>query len=276
VEGFNKVLVDFFSPYFLLPVTVPAGQSVGDVYEYRTWVLTERASTCFPALPASRTGASSLPALTRVAAQHAGLALGAGPLLDLDVRLGAESTVEIRFLDVTFAEVARGELRRALDPACEHLRPVVEERQELSPSRAPVIIGRVLSGRKQVFIGLQDQARLSAQADALRAALAASGGGIGAAVAPMPLEVRVAAEGEFGRRQGLVVETQQAVPIAFQPAFITESYAQVPQARATRSEGGDTMGPPLPPAAWQGFEPDANIAQRGLFDMLARDFSSQP
>jgi hypothetical protein len=276
VQQFNQNLLAFFRPYFMLPVTIPAGQSVGDVYEYGTWVLAERAAFCFPGLPEPRTGSTSLPALTRIATQHLGFALGLDKLLDLGASVDADRAVELRFRDLRYAEVAQGDLRRNLAERCNHLRPVVEEQPDrIDPARRPpIIIGRLISGRKQVFIGLRDTQNLLARADALRAILATAGGGmVAAAAGKLPVEVRVALEGEFGLRQGLVIETTEAMPIAFQPAFIIDYYAARQADMAFRGEGGATRPGTAPrDVPWMAFEPRANALQREIFDSLSSDY----
>lgn len=268
VQRFNRVLLEFFRPHFMLPIAIPAGQAVGDVYEFGTWVLAERARTCFPGLVEPRTGSTSLPAVTRVAASHVGFALGLDRLLDLQGAVGTERAVEMRFRDVRYSEVAKGDLRRTLSTACEQLRPVVEEqRDRIEPGRPPpVVIGRLISGRKQVFVGLRDTGEVAARADALKAALTAAGGG--AVAAALPVEVRAAVEGEFGSRRGLVVETVDAVPIAFQPAFIIDVYAALKTDRALQS-GTGAGGPAAPPAAaWTAFDPGTSADHREIFDSL--------
>jgi hypothetical protein len=274
IRAYNAMMASFFRPNALVPVAVPAGQSVGDVYEYDTWVLAERVGTCFPSLQELRTGPSVLPAITRLASRHVGLALGAAGLVDLDGSVNSENTVEVRFLDVLYAETSKGELRRSLDPACENLRPVVEEKPDLAAlsERRPVIIGRLLTGRKQIFIGVRDSTDMTAKVNALRAVLAATGAG--AAAAAIPIEVSVAAQGRFGNRQGLVVETTQRMPIAFQPAFLTDIFLRPPpgvvQGNDTRPESRSGPEP-----SWAAFDPANNAEQREIFDRLVRNYTAR-
>lgn len=255
---YRSEVIGYFKAHALLPVLVPAGQQIGDVYDPEYWVLEERAGRCFPSLTRPAAEPSALPAFSLSTAADVGFALGLGRLLNLSASVDAGQKATVTFSDVRVATASKGELRRALSEECAHLRPIVDE-TAVPPAQIAVkaVIGAIVYAKPLVFLDAETAAAAQAQTASLRNLIAAAFPA--AALAVRGLDANASAGLGFGQRHGVLVETQSAIPVAFAPAFLPK-----PIFDQTRG-GSDAVV--LQGYRWQAFDA-GSPEQKRLFERI--------
>ena len=257
-DHFKAALLGYFKSYYLLPIIIPAGQDTGDVYDPEWWLLKDRRTTCFPRLAQPKYEKTDLPGVVNVSAEEAGLALGLGRMLKLDLSASAIHTTQIRFRELSVRQVSQGELKRNLSAACSYLRPIVDElRQEVGVAKPYAIIGRVVRGKRDVFLGVSEKVDLNGAVNSIDKLL--EGIGFKSRVKVRGLTASESAALGFERRQGIILQGDEVLPIAFTPAFIPDAILSSTQ---TRGEGDAAE------VQWRAFEPERDPAQAARFKKL--------
>jgi hypothetical protein len=251
--GYRKELLGHLRPYFLLPIMVPSGQTIGDVYSSDFWSLEERAKSCFPTLAASAPEPTTLPVLRPGTTASAGFALG---LADVE-SLGFAGRAVVVFTDVQAMTTSKGELRRALSSDCAYLAPILEERTVGKETPVKIIVGRIVYARKAVFFGMET-ANAPADAAVLAQRLTALAG---ARLAPVRvLDAQASAGFDPRARAGVLAELKTPEPVAFAPAFLPKVVMD--------GFGFNEAGDPIPAIAWKPFDPGTEADDRQWFEAL--------
>ncbi len=257
LDRYKSDVLAYFKHVGLLPIIVPEGQRVGDIYNPSdNWVLKDRASRCFPKLDLAAAEPSVLPDVILNSVDEAGTALGLAKLLNLSASTDRQQRVVVAYSDVTFTRASQGELRDALDAKCEYLRPIVDE-TVVPPADVDVkvIIGKVFYARPIVFFATEDAAAAKAQLDSLSKVLPTA-----AALALRGLDADASVSLGFGQRHGVLVESKVAVPVAFAPAFLVKPVFD-------RTLGASSDASVLKGYRWQQFDTSSE-EQRMLFEHI--------
>jgi hypothetical protein len=255
VTGYRKEMLGYFRPYFLLPITVPAGQTVGDVYSSDFWSLEERAKSCFPTLPAGAPEATTLPTLRPIAASTAGLALG---LPDV-ASFGFAGRTAVQLANATVITTSKGDLRRSLSKDCDYLGPILEERTVSRGTPIKIILGRVVYAKKAGFFGIDASANPAGDAAALAQRLTSIGAASIASV--RVLDAQASARFDPNARAGVYVETKAPEPVAFAPAFLPKLVMDGFSWQEPNETAPDKF-------TWQSFDPAAKADDKQLFEAL--------
>ena len=255
LAGYRKEMLSHLRPYFLLPIILPSGQTIGDVYSSDFWTLEERAKSCFPTLAASSAEPTSLPVLRPGAASSAGFALG---LADI-ASLGFNGRAVILFTNAHVTTTSKGELRRALSDDCAYLAPIIEERTVGKGAPIKIILGRIVYAEKAVFLGVDTSANPEGDAAALAQRLTALAGHLLETV--RVLDAGASATFDARARAGVFAKMKAPVPVAFAPAFLPKVVMD--------GFGFNEAGEPIPgQLAWRPFDPEAKADDRQLFEAL--------
>ena len=236
---------------------------MGDVYDPKYWILKSRSSECFPGLSDGTFSKTELAGLIDLESGDLGFALGLGKVVDAKAAAQAKGTLQLQFRDLEIAQVSQAELARQLSSQCDFLKPIVEEREaDLSLRKPYVVIGRIVRGKRDIFVGLQDNADASVAARDVATAL--GGFTSGSAAKVLAADPSLSASLGFGARKGVIVQDGNVVPIAFTPAFL-------PQVIFDQTKG-PTTGEAKPVALkWDAFNAsDPGQIQR--FQNLVGDF----
>jgi hypothetical protein len=255
---YQRVLISYFRAFNLLPIFVPEGQDVGDVYDRGDWTFQDRGDKCFPQLPKMPMLPSALPGMLETNRLDAVAALGILDEFGGSVSGALADTASIQFRDVQVRKVAAGDLRDHLSDRCAYLSSLVHD-VPVTPGemlRAPVVIGRVVYGRATVFVGITNQANASfkADVDAVVKRVAHVQGSV--------ISADIAAELGFVSKNGIFLESTESVPIAFAPAFLAKELST-----SVRGPDGEETKHVLG-YEWQPFSPEDNALQSEEFQRL--------
>lgn len=256
LAGYRKEMLVYFRSHYLLPIVIPEGQSVGDVYSSDFWTLEERANNCFPALPPGRSEATDLPILQPSAASSAGFAVGVTDV----AKSGFAGKAVVLFTNVSVTTTSKGDLRRSLSKDCAYLTPILEEQVVGKGVPVKIVLGRVVYAKKAAFFGF-DGAGAEQQAKALAQRLSSVASDRLGSV--RVLDAGASAVFDPGAKAGVLAETRAALPIAFAPAFLPKTVVDgFGFNEGTRGAGGP------PQFKWDQFDPAAKTDDRRLFEAL--------
>jgi hypothetical protein len=196
---------------------------VGDVWDVTMTHLIERENTCFPGLE-TRISDASIMAVNLKDTASAGLAFRVKRFFNLAGSGTQNASVTMFFEDVSDEIASEGDLRHAFKSnACADATSILDGKQ-LSPSDpANVIIGRILRGKRRVFITYEHAASADAMAEQLTAA-------------SLSLPVSIQAEVSMTSGQTISLIDKASVPLAFSPAFVPVRSSGVPQGPGENSD----------------------------------------
>jgi hypothetical protein len=217
LRAYKSIVARYFHELDLLPILISANQRVGDVYDVANkWAFLSSGAECFPGLGEIPESKSNLPEAIEIKRTQVGAAVGLAKLLLLKGSLDHSTSVKLKFTDATVQRVSQMALRRALCPDCAHLRPIVEQMEKSDKSGVlPIVVGTVLSARREVFVG---------SASGRRAEMSAN---LSQIVTGLPLEVlnldpSASAAMGYGDSWGCLLRSKARIPVALGPAFFPQ------------------------------------------------------
>ena len=225
-EEMVEALRLYFTTAGLLPVIVPSDYQPGAVYDLRTMLLVDRADTCFKSLPVTHREVA-LPAGAAQTGWFGRLAARAAEVVGLSVGASGSGSYSVRLTDAVVTEVAIGDLRTALQPACDRLRPLLNGAPTSGAIEAP--LARILSARMSIFVAGATEATAQASASDLGKLASMSVG------KPVKLDAEAAIQAGWKRVDGWVLQSTKVLPVAYQPALLprrnlgaTETFSLLP------------------------------------------------
>ena len=126
-------------------------------------------SKCFPGLMAGEPVPSALPSVVQTTAEEASLILRISEYIHGSASGLLENTASIRFVDVAVKTASAGDLRDHLSSQkCSYLSQAVNSRfvYPETSTPLPVVVGRIVTGRAEMFVGLTEQGSAQAGIDA--------------------------------------------------------------------------------------------------------------
>lgn len=257
---YRSVLVAYFKAFNLLPIVFPAGQKPGDVFDMRQkGVLKSTAEECFPGLVQPAPVSSALAYTFQLDSSKAGFALGLQALGSVDFSSDFEQAATVSFTDVKVVTVSQQSLSAAVSKSCKEVAAVVAQAEVPFQASAPAppllaVIGTLVTAKRQIFIGAKQNLDVKASVDKLSTVLATTG--IGATLKVTGLDPSLSVALGFGGKRGVLVQSDQELPVAFMPAFI-------PEVLFSTVQGGSE--PPKPRSlAWRSFDPAATDSTKIL------------
>lgn len=243
-------LIDYFNDLRLVPIIVPRGQEIGDVFDASTLQFVFAARDCFPGIkPTIRP--STLPSFESASLEAGFLAVGVPAVANASVTEGIERSTQIGFTDLQVATISEADLKKAFNAAaCPELDAAVNTRATTWFGRQLVIIGELYLGHRSLQLDLRQNVDVKAKIKDL-ATLFATGG--------IPVDISTSLRAD-GRSRVLIRETK-VVPLAVRPAFIAR-----PLALQSLGDGGTK---PLQTVRWEAFDPDLP-SQKELLSTLSK------
>lgn len=202
-------LVNYFGDLRLIPVIVPRGQAVGDVYDLTTLQLVHDHSECFPTAQ-PKTLQTELPPFQSLSKETAFLSFGVSMLGDARASADIERATQIGFTDLSVSTITEAGLKQSFNKtACPELEAAISERTSSFFQRKLVVVGEVYVGHRALQLELSTNADVKAKVRDLAAFFSAGG-----------VSVQVLAGAGAGGRGQIIVKSNQASPIAIRPAFV--------------------------------------------------------
>jgi len=261
---YRRVLLTYFKAFNLLPIVLPAGQKPGDVFDMKqVGVLKSRSEECFPTLVQPASVPSALAYTFQLDSAKAGLALGLQNIGSVNLSSDFEQTVTVSYTDVRVTAVSQQALSAALSDSCRDVAAVVRESDlPLQQSNQPAllaIVGTLVTAKREIFIGTKQSFDVKTSVDKLSSVFLASG--IGSTLKVIGLDPSMSVALGFGAKRGVLVQSDQELPVAFMPAFI-------PKVLFSSIQGA----PPdqaIPRALqWQKFDPSTAESTRLLGSLI--------
>lgn len=214
-NAYETSLTEYFRRMNLLPLFVSANQKVGDVYDLANrWSFVSASSDCFPELPEPEETPSSLPESIEIKTSEAESVFGLSSLISLIGSKKSSATVKLKFTDVAIHRASQMALRNSLCPQCDFLKPILSQEMKPYTEGDPlyVIIGSVMTARRELFVGDISDAELRADAD------------VNSLAETLPLQVinlepKASAALGYGSMSGSLLKSDVRLPVAIGPAF---------------------------------------------------------
>lgn len=209
LDAQRAALFTYFKSFGMLPILIPEGQMVGDVYDLQSGSLKDQASRCFPGLEIGEFEATTLPTVLQTDKASAAALFNLPAFASGSGSARYENVVSIRYIDARVKKVSLSSLRSALSSECAYLRPLMNGTL-VDPDgleELPLIISRVIYGKPEFFIGLKDGMDFEGEAS----------------LADFSLEqADTTAQVTFKRQgdRGLILSSNDVLPVAFTPAFL--------------------------------------------------------
>ena len=119
-----------------MPIIVPHGQQVGDLFRSDNWLFVARAEDCFPGLSANlRHSSGALPTLSGHGTRGLSAALGVSSIGEASLGSIGEHDWELSFANVQIASASVLQLRawlRTPEPECAWIKPALEALTEVA------------------------------------------------------------------------------------------------------------------------------------------------
>jgi len=257
-DKFRNSLVAYFQPLYLVPVLLPRGQKVGDVYDTQDFRLLSSSSECFPNLKPSGPIPGDLPAVSLDIDTSVAIAVGVPSLASADASLGTSRQVHITYSDVRVSTASIGEISHAYSAAkCPSLSALVHNTYvAAAPDSPPLVLGEVYSAKKTITFALKRSAGGGATFD------------LSKFLSRIGMSASVTAKGKADAGDSITVVSNQVLPIAIRPAFVARHFV------------GSYMGPDakpvqLPGITWEPFS-KTNPSHQEAFTTLISAYCTSP
>jgi hypothetical protein len=260
---YRRVLLAYFKAFNLLPIILPADQKPGDVFDMRQkGVLKARANECFPGLTQPAAVRSALAYTFDLDSTKSGLALGLPEIGSINLGGDFDRTVTVSYTDVKVSTVSQEALSASVSESCKDVVAIVKQSETPIDSATPppllAIVGTVVTAKREVFIGTDKSLNLTASVDKLSQLLEATG--IGASLRILGLDPSMSVALGFGGKKGVLIQSDQELPVAFMPAFI-------PEVIFSNLQGAE--GHPSPQSLrWQSFDPNSKQSTKLLGSLI--------
>ena len=217
MQSYAAALVQYFNSLKsgLEPFVAAEGQQIADVIDHQTRAVLKRRTACFPNL--------ALPALVRYELpRYAGMSdTGASFLFDVKKFFGLAGnvklvdSVQIVFTEATIEDVTLDELRLALSPECEFLKPLILEGQAVSLfGRKATLVRSIVRAKVTIVMSFGSERDASARIEDLGKLLP------GGASSVMPVDATIEAKLGEKTQKRVMLQAEGPVPVAFRPTHI--------------------------------------------------------
>jgi hypothetical protein len=249
----------FFAELGYLPIIVPADEKVGDTYRFDGWRLVDRAENCFPGLADVASVETSVPLFVKTGKAQASILARISSLFSFGASAEMTDEITIHYRDVRKAQVTDNELRSAISTECPHIRNILECRFDACTDwrQEPLVLGTVLYARQSVFVGTNESAEAHIDID-----LENLQSGLPSGTRTRTLDATAAATAGFGTTSGVLLQNDELVPVAFQPAFLPLAVFQ-----DHRGPGGSTEKVLIGVERWVTYDAD-NPVHRDIMQKL--------
>jgi hypothetical protein len=213
-EFYNTMQKDFEKQH-LIPIVIPRGETVGNVYNIRNLQFVADSKTCFPRLVLPTTQESDLPTLTTSNDINGALAAGLTNVATAQAQLGKADGVTMEFTDVTVLSAPALTLVSAFDPnSCKFLQAEVEATRNGTPysgDASYLVVGEVMYAKRNLSFTYKDSGKASVELSNWQKFLALTG-------------LTASASINADAQSTVVVVTKNPLPVAIRPAFVPDSF----------------------------------------------------
>lgn len=252
-DQYRKALINYFQPFYLVPVLLPRGQKVGDVYDTQDFRLLSSATDCFPGLKPNGPVPSDLPAISLDIATSVAVAVGAPSIASADADLGISRQIHITFDGVQVSTATITAISHAYSHAkCPFLAPLVgfdKPYVATAPGSPPLVLAEVYSARRTVTFVLERKAAANASFDLAKF------------LSKLKLSTSVTAKASADAGDRITVVSEEVLPIAVRPAFVARHFL-------SGYMGPDSKPARLPGVTWEPFNTTDPNHQQAFTDIM--------
>lgn len=218
MEDYYALLQTYFKGSHWIPIIIPRGEQIGNVYNIRNLQFVADGKTCFPKLKMPALSASTIPNATKGKKINAALALGAKDVAVAEAQLGTSDEMSLQFTDPHILAVSAVTLANAFDSKkCRFLRSQVEATlsgQSLTGETANLVLGEILFAKRSLVLSYADGAKAKAELSNWQRFIKLVG-----------LTASASVDTQSGR--SISVITSELLPVAIRPAFIPDKFPDV-------------------------------------------------
>jgi hypothetical protein len=158
VEDYYALLQAYFKGSHWIPIVVPRGEQIGNVYNIRNLQFVADGKTCFPKLKAPALLVSTIPNAAQGKKINGALALGVKDVAAAEAQLGASDEMSLQFADPHVLAVSAVTLANAFESRkCRFLKSQVEATlsgQSLTGETANLVLGEILFAKQKQSIAV--------------------------------------------------------------------------------------------------------------------------
>lgn len=146
-----------------IPILIPRGEKVGNVYDVHTLQFLADNKTCFPKLSPPAPQESAVPSLTISSNVNGALAAGLTNVATAEAQLGSADSVVMEYEDVTVVSMPALTLAGLFDPKrCKFLEAQVDATRNGKPysgQASYLVLGEVMSARRNIKLNYRDSGK---------------------------------------------------------------------------------------------------------------------
>ncbi|MCP3460718.1 hypothetical protein [Bradyrhizobium sp. CCGUVB23] len=218
VEDYYALLQEYFKGSHWIPIIIPRGEQIGNVYNIRNLQFVADGKTCFPKLKVPAPTASTVPDAAKGKKINGALALGVKDVAAAEAQLGKSDEMSLQFTDPHVLAVSAVTLANSFNSAkCRFLKSQVEATlsgQSLTGETANLVVGEILFAKRSLVMSYADGAKATAEVSNWQRFIKLIG-----------LTASASVDAQSGR--SISVTTSELLPVAIRPAFIPDKFPDV-------------------------------------------------
>lgn len=218
IEDYYSLLQNYFKGSHWIPIIVPRGEQIGNVYDVRNLQFVADGKTCFPKLKLPALSTTTLPEATKGKTINGALALGAKNVAAAEAALGTSDDMRLQFTDPHVLAVSAVTLANLYDlKKCKFLKSQVEATlsgQPLTGETSNLVLGEILFAKRSLQMSYTNGAKAKAELSNWQRLIKLIG-----------LSATATVDAQSDR--SLSVTTSDLLPVAIRPAFIPDKFPDV-------------------------------------------------
>jgi hypothetical protein len=218
VEDYYELLQTYFKGSHWIPIIIPRGEQIGNVYNIQNLQFVADGKTCFPRLTVPAPSASTIPNAAKGKKINGALALGAKDVAAAEAQLGTSDEMSLQFTDPHVISVSALTMANAFDSKkCKFLKSEVEATlsgQSLTGETANLVLGEILFAKRSLVLSYSDEAKAKAELSNWQRFIKLIG-----------LTASASVDAQSGR--SISVTTSELLPVAIRPAFVPDKFPDV-------------------------------------------------
>lgn len=257
LSDFYAALQKAFEKDHLIPVVIPRGETVGDVYNIHNLQFVADGRTCFPNMVLPPRQESALPTLTTSADINGALAAGLTNVATAQAQLGKANAMTMEFTDVSVLSVPALTMVGAFSQsACHFLEPEIQSTQNGTPyggAASYLVVGEVFYAKRNISFTYNDNGKANVELSNWQKFLQLTG-------------LVASASINANAQSTVVVTTKNSLPVAVRPAFVPDSF---PGGSTAAFPGGNQVN-------WMTLDLHKSDVNENLDDLSANLVKSLP
>jgi hypothetical protein len=218
VQDYYDVMTSYFKGSHWIPVVIPRGEQIGNVYNVRNLQFVADGKTCFPQLMLPVPMSTVLPTTATGGNVNGALAAGVKDVATAEAQLGASEGVNIELFDPEVSAFPAVTLATLYDPQkCRFLQKEIESTLAGTPfigDTLHVVVGEILFAKRKITANYKNNVSAKAELSNWQRFIRLVG-------------LSASADISTQSDRSVTVTTTKALPVAVRPAFVPDKFPDV-------------------------------------------------